>query len=105
MLLLLQYITFVSDSDCNLLIQLKILQNIAFQNFNVQAGMDGTGVPTDMLTLNSTVKILYRNPATFFGVHVTSKPLEFHYYDLKLASGYVSLLYFNSNTILLDVTI
>ncbi|CAA3005096.1 Late embryogenesis abundant [Olea europaea subsp. europaea] len=79
-----------------------IVKNIAFQNFNVQAGMDGTGVPTDMLTLNSTVKILYRNPATFFGVHVTSKPLEFHYYDLKLASGYVSLLYFNSNTILLD---
>ncbi|CAI9769779.1 unnamed protein product [Fraxinus pennsylvanica] len=70
-----------------------IVKNIAFENFNVQAGMDGTGVPTDMLTLNSTVKILYRNPATFFGVHVTSSPLEFHYYDLKLASGHMKNFY------------
>lgn len=47
-------------------------------------------MPTDMLTLNSTVKIFYRNPSTFFGVHVTSTPLELHYFDLKVASGHVS---------------
>ncbi|KAL2476921.1 Late embryogenesis abundant protein [Forsythia ovata] len=70
-----------------------IVKNIAFENFNVQAGMDGTGVPTDMLTLNSTVKILYRNTATFFGVHVTSTPIEFHYFDLKLASGHMKKFY------------
>lgn len=61
-----------------------------FQNFNVQAGSDESGVPTDMLSLNSTVKILYRNPATFFAVHVTSTPLELHYFQLKLASGQVN---------------
>lgn len=66
------------------------VQSILFENFNVQAGMDASGVPTDMLTLNSTVKIFYRNPATFFGVHVTSTPLELHYFDLKVASGHVS---------------
>ena len=65
-------------------------QNLVFENFYIQAGMDQTGVPTDMLTLNSTIKIFFRNPATFFGVHVSSTPLELHYYQLKLASGHVS---------------
>jgi len=60
-----------------------------FENLNVQSGNDGTGVPTDMLSLNSTVRILYRNPATFFGVHVTSTPLHLSYYQLAIASGQV----------------
>lgn len=62
-----------------------------FENFNVQAGNDESGVPTDMLSLNSTVKILYRNPATFFAVHVTSSPVELHYFQLKVASGQVKI--------------
>ncbi|KAL3813980.1 hypothetical protein ACJIZ3_015248 [Penstemon smallii] len=70
-----------------------IVKSIVFENFNVQAGMDSTGVPTDMLTLNSTVKIFYRNPATFFGVHVTSSPLQLHYFDLKVASGQMKRFY------------
>ena len=64
-------------------------QHIVFRRFDIQSGNDRTGVPTDMLTLNSTVRIVYRNPATFFGVHVTSTPLELHYYELKVASGEV----------------
>lgn len=52
--------------------------------------MDQTGVPTDMLSLNSTIRISYRNPATFFGVHVSSTPVEFYYYQLKVASGQAS---------------
>ncbi|KAL2254923.1 uncharacterized protein LOC105169831 [Sesamum indicum] len=70
-----------------------VMKSISFENFNVQAGMDATGVPTDMLTLNSTVKIFYRNPSTFFGVHVTSTPLELHYFDLKVASGHMRKFY------------
>ncbi|XP_027185745.1 uncharacterized protein LOC113783729 [Coffea eugenioides] len=69
------------------------VKNIVFENFNVQAGMDRTGVPTDMLTLNSTVKIFFRNPATFFGVHVTATPLQLYYYDLKVASGLMKKFY------------
>ncbi|KAJ9189484.1 hypothetical protein P3X46_000769 [Hevea brasiliensis] len=64
-----------------------LVKNMVFENFNVQAGSDQTGVPTDMLSLNSTVKIHYRNPATFFAVHVASTPLELHYYQLRVASG------------------
>ncbi|XP_058191442.1 uncharacterized protein LOC131308520 [Rhododendron vialii] len=69
------------------------VQGMVFQSFNTQAGMDDSGVPTDMLTLNSTVRIFYRNPATFFGVHVTSTPLELHYYQLKVATGYMKKFY------------
>ncbi|CAK7329407.1 unnamed protein product [Dovyalis caffra] len=64
-----------------------LVKNIVFENFYVQAGNDQSGVPTDMLSLNATVKIHYKNPATFFAVHVTSTPLEIHYFQLKLASG------------------
>ncbi|KAL0334530.1 UNVERIFIED_CONTAM: hypothetical protein Sradi_4664900 [Sesamum radiatum] len=60
--------------------------------FSLQTEDNREGVPTDMLTLNSTVKIFYRNPSTFFGVHVTSTPLEFHYFDLKVASGHMRKL-------------
>ncbi|KAF5764352.1 hypothetical protein HanRHA438_Chr15g0703431 [Helianthus annuus] len=70
-----------------------LVKSMVFDNFNVQSGMDATGVPTDMLTLNTTVKIFYRNPATFFGVHVTVTPIEIHYFQLKFASGYVKNFY------------
>ncbi|KAK8522256.1 hypothetical protein V6N12_055973 [Hibiscus sabdariffa] len=48
---------------------------------------DESGMPTDMISLNSTVQISYRNPATFYAVHVTSTPWELHYFQLKIASG------------------
>ncbi|KAK6159624.1 hypothetical protein DH2020_006938 [Rehmannia glutinosa] len=73
--------------------KMKGMVSISFENFKVQAGMDATGVPTDMLTLNSTVRIFYRNPGTFFGVHVTSTPLELHYLGLKVASGHIKKFY------------
>lgn len=70
----------------------KCVQSIVFESFNIQAGMDGTGVPTKMLSLNSTVRISFRNPATFFGVHVSSTPITLYYYQLEIAQGNVSLI-------------
>ncbi|XP_074312866.1 uncharacterized protein LOC141648246 [Silene latifolia] len=70
-----------------------LVKHMVFSEFTIQAGMDGTGVPTDMLSLNSTVKITYKNPATFFGVHVTSTPLELYHYNLKVASGQMKKFY------------
>ena len=64
-------------------------QHIVFENLYYQAGNDQSGVPTDMLSLNSTVKISYRNPATFYAVHVTSTPWALHHFQLKIASGQV----------------
>ncbi|XP_010313063.2 uncharacterized protein [Solanum lycopersicum] len=69
------------------------VKGMVIENLNVQAGIDGTGVQTDMLNLNSTVRIYYRNPASFFGVHVSATLLELHYYKLKLASGQMKKFY------------
>ncbi|ESW03576.1 hypothetical protein PHAVU_011G025200 [Phaseolus vulgaris] len=70
-----------------------IVKSIVFENLNVQSGNDGSGVPTDMLSLNSTVRMVYRNPATFFGVHVTSTPFQLSYYQLAIASGQMHKFY------------
>ncbi|KAG6406927.1 hypothetical protein SASPL_134544 [Salvia splendens] len=59
----------------------------------VQAGSDSTGVSTDMISMNSTVKLTYRNTATFFGVHVTSTPVALTYSQLTIGSGTVKKFY------------
>ncbi|KAJ0969805.1 hypothetical protein J5N97_022682 [Dioscorea zingiberensis] len=69
------------------------IKSVVIENYNVQAGMDLTGVPTEMLSIKSTVRIAFRNPATFFGVHVSSSPLELSYYGLKIASGHMAEFY------------
>ncbi|CAM8935968.1 hypothetical protein QQ045_012789 [Rhodiola kirilowii] len=69
------------------------VKSIQFDHVGIQAGSDHSGVATDMLTLNSTVKLIYRNTATFFGVHVTSTPLVLTYSQLTLASGIIDKFY------------
>ncbi|KAJ3681508.1 hypothetical protein LUZ60_015997 [Juncus effusus] len=63
------------------------MKSITFQNFIIQAGTDASLVPTDMATLNSTVKFTYRNTGTFFGIHVKSTPFALSYSQLTLATG------------------
>jgi len=43
-----------------------------------------------MISVNSTVKMTYRNKGTFFGVRVTSTPLDLSYSEITIASGNVS---------------
>ncbi|KAM0940484.1 hypothetical protein DsansV1_C18g0150721 [Dioscorea sansibarensis] len=69
------------------------LKSIKFENFIIQAGTDATLVPTDMVTMNSTLKLTFRNTATFFGVHVTSTPVNLNYYELTLATGDIKEFY------------
>jgi hypothetical protein len=69
-----------------------LLQSVTFEQFRIQAGSDSTGVATDMISVNSTVRMTYRNKGTFFGVHVTSTPLDLSYSEITLASGSVSQL-------------
>ncbi|KAG4207657.1 hypothetical protein ERO13_A03G076300v2 [Gossypium hirsutum] len=63
------------------------MKSIRFEQFKIQAGSDFTGVATDMITMNSTVKMIYRNTGTFFGVHVTSTPLDLSFAQITIASG------------------
>lgn len=51
--------------------------------------MDFSGVATEMVSMNCTVKLTFRNTATFFGVHVTSTPLDLSYSELTVATGTV----------------
>lgn len=85
-----QFCVFSMKSDISL-DKFCILQSIKFDHLRVQAGSDSTGVATDMITMNSTLKFTYRNTGTFFGVHVTSTPLELSYSDIVIASGNVRL--------------
>lgn len=52
--------------------------------------MDNSGVATEMVSMNSTVKLLFRNTGTFFGVHVTSTPFDLSFSEITVASGAVS---------------
>jgi hypothetical protein len=49
-----------------------------------------TGVPTKMLTVSCSVKMNVYNSATFFGIHVSSIPVNLMYSELTVATGEVS---------------
>ncbi|KAK7370072.1 hypothetical protein VNO80_12126 [Phaseolus coccineus] len=70
-----------------------LIKSIKFDHLRVQAGSDSTGVATDMITMNSTVKFTYRNTGTFFGVHVTSTPLDLSYSEIVIATGNLKKFY------------
>ncbi|KAG8390902.1 hypothetical protein BUALT_Bualt01G0131800 [Buddleja alternifolia] len=69
------------------------IKSITFERFMVQAGSDASGVSTDMMSMNATVKLTFRNTATFFGVHVTSTPLALSYSQLNIGSGDMKKFY------------
>ncbi|KAL8231725.1 hypothetical protein R6Q57_001503 [Mikania cordata] len=61
-----------------------MMRSITFEPFVVQAGSDFTGVVTDMVTMNSTVKFSFRNTATFFGLHNFRKLDNFRFETLVM---------------------
>ena len=67
-------------------------QSVTFHNFVIQAGTDASLVPTELSTINATVRLSFRNTGTFFGVHVTAQPVTFYYSQLLMASGDVRFL-------------
>ncbi|KVI01254.1 Late embryogenesis abundant protein, LEA-14 [Cynara cardunculus var. scolymus] len=56
-------------------------------NFYYGEGLDVTGVPTKLLTVNCTVKMNIQNPATFFGIHVSSTSLNLFYSQVMVGTG------------------
>ncbi|GAY51157.1 hypothetical protein CUMW_132140 [Citrus unshiu] len=52
------------------------VKSLSMHNFYVGEGSDSTGVPTKMLTMNGSLKISVYNPATIFGIHVSSTPID-----------------------------
>ncbi|KAA0059303.1 uncharacterized protein E5676_scaffold347G002240 [Cucumis melo var. makuwa] len=69
------------------------VKSLAVHNFYVGEGSDSTGVPTKLLTLNSTLRLSVYNPATIFGIHVTSTPIDLIYSEIVVASGQLKKYY------------
>lgn len=69
------------------------MKSIGFDTFDIQAGSDSYGVSTPMVNMNATVKFVFRNRGTFFGVHVTSTAVDLSFLELTLASGRIKKFY------------
>lgn len=69
-----------------------LVQSLAVNNIYIGEGSDFTGVTTKMLTVNSSLRLSVYNPATFFGIHVSSTPVSLIYSDITIASGQVIIL-------------
>uniref|UniRef100_A0A0E0KQS3 Late embryogenesis abundant protein LEA-2 subgroup domain-containing protein n=1 Tax=Oryza punctata TaxID=4537 RepID=A0A0E0KQS3_ORYPU len=69
------------------------INSVTFHNFVIQAGTDASLVPTELSTVNATVRMTFRNTGSFFGVHVTAQPVTLYYYQLLMASGNVKYFY------------
>ena len=69
-----------------------LVQSLAVNNIYIGEGSDFTGVPTKMLTVNGSLRLSVYNPATFFGIHVSSTPVNLVYSDITIASGQVIIL-------------
>ncbi|CAA3021037.1 Late embryogenesis abundant [Olea europaea subsp. europaea] len=56
-------------------------------------GSDWTGVPTKFLTVNCTASMVIYNPAKFFGIHVSSDPVNLIYLEITVARGQLKKYY------------
>ncbi|CAK9172776.1 unnamed protein product [Ilex paraguariensis] len=63
------------------------VKSLTVNNFYLGGGSDLTGVPTRLLTVNCSVKVVVYNPATFFGIYVTANPVSLMYSELTVATG------------------
>lgn len=69
------------------------VRSLTVHNFYFGEGADLTGVPTKMLTMNCSVKMNVYNPATFFGIHVSSSPVNLMFSEIAVATGQLRKYY------------
>lgn len=69
---------------------LCLLQSLTVNNLYLGSGVDNTGVPTKMVTMNCSLKISVYNPATLFGILVSSSPINLMYSKISMANGQVN---------------
>ncbi|KAK1437543.1 hypothetical protein QVD17_03337 [Tagetes erecta] len=84
------FVTWGASRPYKFQLQMKSLK---VNNFYYGEGLDNTGVSTKLLTINCTVKMYIQNPATFFGIHVSSTSLNLFYSRIIVASGQLSSYY------------
>lgn len=70
-----------------------VVKSLSMDDFYAGEGSDSTGVPTKMVTMNCSLKINVYNPATMFGIHVTSGPINLKYSEITIATGQLKKYY------------
>jgi hypothetical protein len=63
---------------------------VEFRRFNVQQGYDRTGVPTDMVSLESVVRMSFSNPSRHYGAFVSGATVGLSYLPRPIAHGQVN---------------
>ncbi|KAJ4834650.1 hypothetical protein Tsubulata_035070 [Turnera subulata] len=69
------------------------VKSLTVSNFYIGEGLDYSGVPTKMLTVNGSLRISVYNPATIFGIHVSSTPINLIYSEIAIATGQLKKYY------------
>lgn len=69
------------------------VKSVTVHNFYFGEGTDLTGVPSKMLTINCSLRMTVNNPATFFGIHVSSNPVNLMYSEITVATGQLKKYY------------
>jgi len=76
----------------------NVLQRVEFRKFHVMQGYDRTGVPTEILSLQSMVHLTFRNPSKHYATLVSpSSSITFSYLPRQLAHVQVNLSGWSSN--------
>ncbi|KAJ0989261.1 hypothetical protein J5N97_007617 [Dioscorea zingiberensis] len=70
-----------------------VVKSLSVDDFYSGEGSDNTGVPTKLITSNFSLKIGVYNPATMFGIHITSGPINLMYSEITIATGQLKKYY------------
>ncbi|XP_076936748.1 uncharacterized protein LOC143604031 [Bidens hawaiensis] len=69
------------------------VKSLAVNNLYIGEGSDSSGVITKMLTFNGSLRLGVHNPATFFGIQVSSTPVNLIYSEIVVATGQLKKYY------------
>ncbi|KAG8367389.1 hypothetical protein BUALT_Bualt16G0066900 [Buddleja alternifolia] len=69
------------------------VKSLTVDNLYYGEGSDRTGVPTKLLTMNCSASMVIHNPATFFGIHVSSQTVTLFYSEIVVAIGQLQRYY------------
>ncbi|KAK9066245.1 hypothetical protein SSX86_013566 [Deinandra increscens subsp. villosa] len=69
------------------------VKSLAVNSLYIGQGSDSSGVITKLLTINGSLRLGVRNPATFFGIHVSSTPVNLVYSEIVIATGQLKKYY------------
>ncbi|KAL7093590.1 hypothetical protein ACP275_11G048600 [Erythranthe tilingii] len=69
------------------------IQSLRVKNLYYGQGSDHTGVPTKFITVNCSASLAIYNPATFFGIRVTSHTANLKFSQITVASGQLEKYY------------